>query len=310
VTVGVRATAVMRRLGVVLIRVLRWMRRRDAILAGAMVSTRGRRRGVVIGLLLVTSPIWAAAGVAPPRPANAPPPVAPELVAAITAGRPAGYPVGGIDISSHDHRHFPVQWPVEVAAGSQFVYVKATEGTSYVNPHFATDYATAKAARRYVGAYVYARPDLADPVGQADHFLRHARFTRDSRTLVPFVDLEWPYRGVQNGPCYNLSPDQIRAWIRAFVDRIEAGIHRKPMIYTNTYWWDPCTGNDPSFGGYPLDIANYTNKPPKLPAGWTTFALWQYRPGNPEKRTDHDRDVVNGGMTGLTALAWPHNTTR
>ena len=269
-----------------------------------MLSTVRRRRAVVLGSLALTSPVWAA-GAAPPAQPPPPEPVPPEVVAAIMAERPAGYPVGGIDISSHDHRRFGVRWHVEVAAGSQFVYVKATEGTTYVNPHFVADYKAARAARRHVGAYVYARPDLGDPIGQADHFLRHARFTRDDRTLVPFVDLEWPYAGVRTGPCYNLTPEQMRAWIRAFVGRIEAAIHRKPMIYTNTYWWNPCTGNDTSFGGHPLNIANYTRKPPRLPAGWTTFAIWQYRPGDPNKPGDHDRDVVNGGMRGLSALAWP-----
>jgi hypothetical protein len=39
----------------------------------------------------------------------------------------------------------------------------------------------------------------------------------------------------------------------------------------------------------------------KLPAGWTAFALGQYRPGNPDKRSDHDRNVVNGGTAGLAA---------
>jgi GH25 family lysozyme M1 (1,4-beta-N-acetylmuramidase) len=306
-TVWVRVMAVTPRLAAAMVTAVRWTRRCDAIVVRAMVSTQRRRRAVVCGLLLVTSPVWAAAGVASPRPVAAPPvpPVPPELVAAITSGRPVGYPVGGIDISSHDHRHFPIHWHVEVAAGSQFVYIKATEGATYVNPYFATDYAAAKATRRYVGAYVYARPDLGDPVGQADHFLRHARFTRDARTLVPSVDLEWPYPGAGTGPCYNLNPNQIRAWIHAFVDRIEARIHRKPMIYTNVYWWNPCTGNDPSFGGYPLAAANYTNMTPTLPAGWTTFALWQYRPGNPERSSDHDRDVVNGGIAGLSALAGP-----
>jgi GH25 family lysozyme M1 (1,4-beta-N-acetylmuramidase) len=260
----------------------------------------------VLGLALLTTPLWAVAGQAPVRhtvlAAVAPPP---GLLAAITGGRPSGYPVGGIDISSHDHERYPMDWPLEMAVGSQFVYVKATEGTTYVNPHFATDYATARATHRYVGAYVYARPDRADPVGQAEHFLRHARFSRDDRTLVPFVDLEWPYPGVGAGPCYDLTPDQLRAWIHAFVDRIEADIHRKPMIYTNVYWWNPCTGNDTSFAGYPLDIANYTKGPPALPAGWTRFALWQYTPGDPGRRGAHDRDVVNGGMSGLSALAWP-----
>ena len=77
--------------------------------------------------------------------------VAPAAVAAIRAGRPAGYPVGGIDLSSHDHQRFTIRWPTEVAAGSRFVYVKATEGTTYLNPHFAADYAAAQAMHRHVG---------------------------------------------------------------------------------------------------------------------------------------------------------------
>ncbi|MFB9186460.1 GH25 family lysozyme [Dactylosporangium sucinum] len=268
--------------------------------------TPGQRKAALIATIVVSSPIWAVAA-APARQApllRLGPPVL-EAVSAIEAARPAGFPVGGIDLSSHDHRTFGVHWPTEVAAGSRFVYIKATEGRSYVNPHFAADYATARATGRYVGAYVYARPDLGDPVGQAEHFLRHARFTRDQRTLVPFVDLEWPYAGVRADDCYNLSPERLRAWIAAFIGRIEAGIGRKPMIYTNTNWWNPCTDNDASYATYPLNIAGYTKRPPKLPAGWTTFAIWQYQPGDPNRRHSHDRDVVQGGEAGLRALAWP-----
>jgi GH25 family lysozyme M1 (1,4-beta-N-acetylmuramidase) len=269
------------------------------------LSPRGRGR-VALAAILVGSLVWAVRSAPVVTHMLAGTVVAPpDVLAAIKAGRPPGYPVGGIDISSHDHRRFAPSWATEIAAGSEFVYVKATEGTTYKNPHFAADYAAARAANRYVGAYVFARPDRGNPVGQAEHFLRHARFTRDARTLVPFVDLEWPYAGVATNACYNLTPEQMRAWIRAFVDRIEAGIGRKPMIYTNANWWNPCTGNDTSFGDYPLDIANYSKKPPTLPAGWQTFALWQYLPGNPDRRHHHDRDVVNGGAAGLRALAWP-----
>jgi GH25 family lysozyme M1 (1,4-beta-N-acetylmuramidase) len=270
------------------------------------LSPRGRGR-VALAVVLLGSLVWAVRST----PVGATHQLAgsvvapPDVLASIMSGRPVGYPVGGIDISSHDHRRFGVSWATEVAAGSEFVYVKATEGTTYKNPHFAADYAAARAAHRYVGAYVFARPDRGNPVGQAEHFLRHARFTRDSRTLVPFVDLEWPYDGVGTNDCYDLNPDQMRAWIRAFVDRVEAGIGRKPMIYTNANWWNPCTGNDTSFADYPLDIANYSKKQPMLPAGWQTFALWQYRPGDPDRRHDHDRDVVNGGAAGLRTLAWP-----
>ncbi|GAA4260938.1 hypothetical protein GCM10022255_091580 [Dactylosporangium darangshiense] len=267
--------------------------------------TRRQRRALALAVLVLFGAVWGVASAPPGPPLPPPEPPSPEAVQAILAGRPPGFDVGGIDISSHDHRRFTVHWPTEVAAGSEFVYIKATEGTAYVNPHFAADYAAARKAGRYVGAYVYARPDKGDPVGQAEHFLRNARFTRDARTLVPFVDLEWPYDGVPAGPCYDLTPLQLRDWIHAFIGHIEAAVGRKPMIYTNTYWWNPCTGNDASFGSYPLDIANYTKKDPKLPAGWSTFALWQYMPGDPDRAHSHDRDVVNGGPAGLRALAWP-----
>jgi GH25 family lysozyme M1 (1,4-beta-N-acetylmuramidase) len=273
---------------------------------GALVSTPRRRRNLAILLTLLLTPVWAVGSVPPVSQVT---PVVeivpPDILTRILTGRPDGYPVGGIDISSHDHGRYTVHWPTEVAAGSEFVYVKATEGTSYVNPHFAGDYAAAKAAGRYVGAYVYARPDRGDPLGQADFFLQHARFTKDDHTLVPFVDLEWPYAGVNVGDCYNLTSDQMRAWIHALIGRIESAIGRKPMIYTNTFWWNPCTGNDPSFADYPLDIASYTKSLPELPAGWASFTLWQYTPGNPDRRSDHDRDVVAGGMAGLKALASP-----
>lgn len=278
-----------------------WRRLRRAV---ASMPPR-RRRAVVAALVLLTSSVWAA-GSAPSGDLAAPlDPISEQAVADIRAERPAGFPVGGLDISHHDHRYFAPHWRTEVAAGSRFVYIKATEGRTYVNPNFAADYTAARAAGRYVGAYVFARPDLGAPVEQADHFLRHARFTRDPQTLVPFVDLEWPYEGVHADGCYNLNPQQMRAWIGAFIDRIQRAIGRKPMIYTNTYWWNPCTGNDTSYGDHPLDIANYSAKQPRLPAGWRTFALWQYRPGNPRKLHSHDRDVVNGGLPQLRALAWP-----
>lgn len=221
------------------------------------------------------------------------------------AGAPAGYPVAGIDVSSHDHAVRDINWPGVAASGVRFAYVKATEGTTYVNPYFASDYRAARRAGLYVGAYAYGRPDLGNPVGQADHFISQFRWTPDTRTLVPFLDLEWPYGGIKKDSCWGLSPRQMTTWIRAFLSRVEASIGRPPMIYTNTYWWNPCTGRDASFGRYPLDIASYTSTPPTLPAGWNTFAIWQYAPGNPSRAGVYDRDVINGGLANLAALAGP-----
>jgi GH25 family lysozyme M1 (1,4-beta-N-acetylmuramidase) len=216
---------------------------------------------------------------------------------------PAGYLVSGIDVSSHDHSTADIDWAGVAAGGTAFAYVKATEGLSYVNPYFGTDYQAAKNAGLYAGAYTFGRPDLGNPVGQADFFVDQSLWTGDSRTLIPFLDMEWPYGALHLGPCWNLTPAAMSAWIRSFVTEVQARIGRPPMIYTNANWWNPCTGNDASFGSYPLDIAGYTATPPALPAGWSTFALWQYAPGDASQPGNYDKDVFNGDLAGLATLA-------
>src|SRR5205823_9556127 len=166
---------------------------------------------------------------------------------------PAGYPVSGIDVSSHDHSTADINWAGAAAGGTAFTYVKATEGFSYVNPYFDTDYQAAKNAGLYAGTYAFGRPDLGDPAGQADFFIDQSLWTGDSRTLIPFLDIEWPYISLHLPACWGLSPAAMSTWIRAFLNEMQARIGRPPMIYTNKYWWNPCTGNDASFGSYPLD---------------------------------------------------------
>src|SRR5204862_8064903 len=116
----------------------------------SLLSTQRRRRAVVLGLALLTCPLWATGAAAPEArsvlAALAPPP---GVLAAITAGRPSGHPVARLDISSHDHERYPMDWRLELAAGTHFVYVKATAATTYVNPHFASDNASARAVPRY-----------------------------------------------------------------------------------------------------------------------------------------------------------------
>jgi GH25 family lysozyme M1 (1,4-beta-N-acetylmuramidase) len=227
-----------------------------------------------------------------------------RLEAQATASPPPGYSMLGIDVSSHDHTSGPIDWPAVAASGVKFAYVKASEGTSYVNPYFHGDYNAAKAAGILTGAYAFGRPGLRDPVGEANFFIDHAEWSNDSRTIVPFLDVEWPYSAL-NMPdnCYGLTQQEMRDWIRAFVSQVRTRIGRVPMIYTATSWWNECTGSDSSFGGYPLDIANYSGSPGTLPSGWTTWTVWQYKPGNPSVLGDYDRDVFNGDYAALTRLA-------
>ncbi|NJC82648.1 GH25 family lysozyme, partial [Planosporangium mesophilum] len=262
--------------------------------------------GLALGLFLITAvrPAWAADTV-PGGGGHAHAGAAPGIRAeAAPVGTPAGFSVAGIDVSSHDHELGPIDWAGVAASGVQFAIVKATEGTSYVNPYFHGDYNAAKANGILTGAYVFARPDKRNPVAEANYFIDRAEWVNDSQTLVPMLDLEWPYGSLNLPACWGLTPAEMVDYIRAFVDTVYQRTGRLMMIYTNTNWWNPCTNNNTSFGGHPLNLASYTTNPPtRMPAGWSTFTIWQYAAGNPSVAGNYDKDVFNGDYAGLTQLA-------
>ena len=230
--------------------------------------------------------------------------VAAALAAAVmvagpaSAAAPPGYTVTGIDVSNHQGT---INWSNVAAGGAKFAYAKATEGVYFVDPYYNINYDGAKNNGLYVGAYHYARPDHTGGRAQADYFLDHARYVKDGRTLPPMLDIEWPWTGSGSPyPCYGLSQSQMVTWIRDFVTRVRERTGTSTLIYTNTNWWNPCTGSNASFGDNPLFIANYSGTPTPLPPGWSTFAFWQYSNSG---SLPGDQDVFNGTIAQLAQLA-------
>src|SRR2546423_4094418 len=62
---------------------------------------------------------WAHAGAAPGS--------ARAQSGARAEAAPAGYPGNGLDVSSHDHSTFPIDWAAVASSGVTFAYVKAAE---------------------------------------------------------------------------------------------------------------------------------------------------------------------------------------
>jgi hypothetical protein len=72
----------------------------------------------------------------------------------------------GIDVANYQAANYRT-------AGLSFVFVKATEGTSYVNPKHTAQVAHGRAAGLVVGHYHFVRP--GSMTAQAAYFLAHAR---------------------------------------------------------------------------------------------------------------------------------------
>lgn len=57
--------------------------------------------------------------------------------------------------------------------GSSFTFIKATEGSGYVDPCYSSDASKARAADLLVGACHFAWPSVGSAVAQADYFVAH-----------------------------------------------------------------------------------------------------------------------------------------
>ncbi|MET7760694.1 lysozyme [Streptomyces sp. NPDC005393] len=204
--------------------------------------------------------------------------------------------VEGVDVSSHQGN---VAWSTLWSSGVRFAYVKATEGTSYINPYFAQQYNGSYNVGMTRGAYHFALPDNSSGAAQANYFVDHGGgWTKDGKTLPGALDMEYnPY----GATCYGKSASAMVSWIKDFTTTYKSRTGRDPVIYTSTSWWKSCTGNSSAFGSVnPLWIPRYGSSVGELPAGWGFHTIWQYTSTGP---TVGDHDQFNGAMDRLQALA-------
>jgi GH25 family lysozyme M1 (1,4-beta-N-acetylmuramidase) len=202
------------------------------------------------------------------------------------------YSVQGIDVASY--QGYP-NWTSVKNSGKSFAFTKATEGTTYTNPYFATNWSRMKSAGLIRGAYHYGRPGT-DPTAQANYFC--SKVAPKSGDLQMTLDIE-----TTDGK----SSSQVRSWIVTFINRIKTLTGRPGIIYTGFYFWRDSAGNGSNLN-CPLWLAAYVSNPaPYVPAAWSTWSFWQYTSSGsvPGVSGNVDRDCWNGTLSGLNNLRLP-----
>ncbi|WP_367138020.1 lysozyme [Saccharothrix sp. HUAS TT1] len=205
-----------------------------------------------------------------------------------------GPTVPGMDVSSHQG---DVDWAHWWGQGMRFSYVKATEGTGYVNPYYDQQYDGSYQVGMVRGAYHFALPDVSDGATQANYFVDHGgAWSADGATLPGALDVE--YNPYGEDKCYGLAPEAMVTWIRQFSETYQARTGRWPVIYTSTSWWDMCTGGLGDFTATnPVWVARYAESIGQLPHPWAGHAIWQH------SSTPIDQNLFNGTVDDLVALA-------
>lgn len=209
------------------------------------------------------------------------------------AGPPAATSyVRGLDVSNYQGR---INWDSVKSSGAAFAFAKATEGTTFTDPWFATNWPAMKRVGLFRGAYHFGHPG-SDAVAQARRFINVVRPTHGDLQLV--LDLE-----VTDGK----SPAQVWAWTQAFIAEVRRQTGRPGIIYTGYYFWRDQVGNPANNLNCPLWVAAYGVSAPRVPRAWTTWSFWQYTDAGrvPGISGNVDLDYWNGTLAQLRNLTLP-----
>jgi len=127
--------------------------------------------------------------------------------------------VHGVDISHHQNG--TIGWAALRRAGVQFMYHKATEGTSFVDQNYEKRRKEARAAAVPFGAYHFARPESGDARQEARFFIKVAKPVPGD--LAPCLDLETKE---------HLAGAALVEWADNFCDEVEKLTGVTPVVYT------------------------------------------------------------------------------
>lgn len=182
--------------------------------------------------------------------------------------------LAGIDISSHQHISGDSQIDLKTTLSSgkiKYGFVKATEGTGYVNPNFRDDYIDFIENDYAVGSYHYARPSSSteDARKQARVYMSVTGIAQGVKSFDPVLDIE---------QSDGVGTDDLQDWVEAFIDEIKSKSGRDTIIYTYPSFWRNEMGDTDKFNDMPLWIADYNSQsaPSSLPGNWSNWIFWQY----------------------------------
>lgn len=172
------------------------------------------------------------------------------------------YPVKGVDVSSYQG---DIDWQLLANQNIQFAFIKATEGSSHVDPTFSYNYREANKTGLRVGAYHFFSFDSPART-QAQNYIVNVYKTKTM--LPPVIDIELYGDKAKHHP----DPATTKAALKELCDAFEEAYGMKPILYVTERSYGLYIKDD--FKIYDIWIRN-TIKQPVLDSdqNWT---FWQY----------------------------------
>ncbi len=195
------------------------------------------------------------------------------------------HPIHGIDISKWQG---PIDWASVRGAGTQFAFIKATEGGDHVDERFRENWDGAARAGVPRGAYHFVFW-CRSAREQVEWFKRNV--PADPSALPPVLDVEW--NGHSQKCPKRLPKAEALAMMRVMLAEMEAYTGKRPIIYTDiTFHKDVLEGELPD---YPHWLRSTAAEPEQRLAN-RQWMLWQFTSTGrvPGVRGDVDRNAFYG----------------
>lgn len=172
------------------------------------------------------------------------------------------YSVKGVDIS---HYQGDIDWDKLSAEDISFVFIKATEGSSFVDKNFICNFESAQKTSLVVGAYHFFSYD-SDGETQAQNFINTVK--PYAGMLPPVIDLEFYGDKEKNPP----ERTEVEKQLKTLLSLLEETYGQKPIIYATEKSYKLYLSGD--YKDYDIWIRNVFSKPKLSDSRDWTF--WQY----------------------------------
>lgn len=202
----------------------------------------------------------------------------------------------GIDVSSWQGN---IDFSKVKNSGIDIVYIKSSEGNSYIDPYFESNYQKAKENGLKVGFYHYVTARTVEQAKNQANF-----FSKVISNKQPDCKLAMDFESFGN-----LSINQINEISKAFLETLQSVTNKEVLIYSNSYSARTIFSNELSI--YPLWVANYGVSQPGGNNKWSTWVGWQYtstgRVNGISGNVDRDKFTDGVFLSDTSPIPTPEN---